>query len=306
MENDKRTTGNVPVGDTGSGRIAPLGSLDDFEVADNFPDPRGWDVVLADGTRVGKVHELIVDTAQLRTRYLDVSLDRDAIRLDDDRDVLIPVGAARLDDSSDNVILDSVELRQLSVLPAFNHDDITRDYESTVMSGLGSTDNTTEFSPSETDFYRNRNFDDSRFYGKRWEQAGRPDAGMMEGDEARVTRSEEELAIAKRRVAAGEVSVEKQVETEHVSQPVTVRREEVSVERRPVTEARLGSDPRIGEDEIVVPVTEEELLVEKRPVVKEEIVIKKHAVEHTEEVDADLRKERVDIDDSTRHDNFKR
>jgi uncharacterized protein (TIGR02271 family) len=174
------------------------------------------------------------------------------------------------------------------------------------MSGLGSTDNTTEFSPSETDFYRNRNFDDSRFYGKRWEQAGRPDAGMMEGDEARVTRSEEELAIAKRRVAAGEVSVEKQVETEHVSQPVTVRREEVSVERRPVTEARLGSDPRIGEDEIVVPVTEEELLVEKRPVVKEEIVIKKHAVEHTEEVDADLRKERVDIDDSTRHDNFKR
>jgi uncharacterized protein (TIGR02271 family) len=95
------------------------------------------------------------------------------------------------------------------------------------------------------------------------------------------------------------VNVEKQVETEHISEPVSVRREEVTVERRPIEEGRTAANATIGEDEIRVPVTEEEVIVEKRPVVKEEIVIRKHAVEDTKEVEADVRKERVEVDDNT-------
>jgi uncharacterized protein (TIGR02271 family) len=280
-------------------QIAPLGSLDDFEVADDFPDPRGWDVVLADGKRIGEVDELIVDTQALRTRYLDVDLDSDAVGLTENKHVLIPVGAARLNDDSDDVILDSMDLSQIAAMPAYDQSAITRDYENSIVSGIGRDSGLTGQRADERNFYSQQSFDDNRFYGNRW----RRDRETREAgrDEARITRSEEELAIGKRRVQAGEVSVEKQVETEHVSEPVSVRREEVTVERRPVEEGKVARDATIGEDEIRVPVTEEELIVEKRPVVKEEIVIRKQAVEDTKEVEADVRKERVEIDDNTTH-----
>ncbi|HEX2723025.1 MAG TPA: DUF2382 domain-containing protein [Gemmatimonadaceae bacterium] len=314
MADEERTTPPEYFGDEsramnvagGAGsRVAPLKSLDDFEVADDFPDPRGWNVVLANGEKIGEVEDLIVDTGALRTRYLDVKVDGDKVGIEDDRQVLIPVGAARLDDERDNVVLDSTEARQIAALPAFDRGEITRDYESSVVSAFGSTDNTTEWSNQEGEFYRNRSFDDNRFYGSRWGRSTETRSEMQDRDEARVTRAEEELAIGKRRVEAGEVNVEKHVETERVSKPVTVMREEVTVERRPVAD-RMAGDATIGEDEIVVPVTEEEIVVEKRPVVKEEIVIRKHAVEDTKEVEADVRKERVEIDDSSRQERLDR
>lgn len=121
-------------------------------------------------------------------------------------------------------------------------------------------------------------------------------AAYREAQETVVTRSEEELAIGKRQVSAGEVEVNKSVETRHVSQRVPVTREEVVVERRPVNEARAaGTD--IGDDAIRIPITEEELVVEKRPVVREEIVVRKQVVQDTRTVEADLRRERVDVDD---------
>jgi len=64
-----------------------------------------------------------------------------------------------------------------------------------------------------------------------------------------------------------------------------------------VDEARASGNIDIGEERIRVPVTEEEVIVDKRPVVKEEILVKKHAVEDMRTVEADLRKERVEIDD---------
>lgn len=277
-------------------QIEALGDLDDFEVASDFPDPRGWDVVTHDGSKIGKVHELIVDTQALRTRYLDVRLDKDAAQLDDDRDVLIPVGAARLDDDHDNVILDSIGAGQLASLPRYDHDTITRDFEQSVIRGFGPT---TSATAGDEDFYRIDHFDDQRFYGSRWNR-DRDRADKRERDEARVTRAEEELAIGKRRVRSGEVNLKKHVETEHVSQPVAVKREEVTIDRKPAAEGRTASPPALTEDEIRVPVTEEEIVVDKRPVVKEEIVVKKKAVEDTRTVEADLKKERVEIDDRQR------
>lgn len=114
-----------------------------------------------------------------------------------------------------------------------------------------------------------------------------------------ITRSEEELAIGKRAVQTGEVAVHKIVETERVSERVPVTREEVTVERRPVEGGRAAAG-EIGADEIRVPVREEQVVAEKRAVPKEEIVVRKQAVQDTETVEADLRKERVDVDDSTR------
>ena len=114
-------------------------------------------------------------------------------------------------------------------------------------------------------------------------------------DETRVTRSEEELRVGKREVERGEARVTKRVETERVSQPVTKRREELVVERRPV-EAGTARDASIGEDEVRIPLREEEVVIDKRPVVKEELVVGKRVVEEKENVEADVRRERVDIE----------
>ena len=73
-------------------RIAPLGALDDFQVAQGYPDVRGWKVFSSDGQEVGKVHELLIDVDNLRTRYLDVRLTQAIAATPGDRDVLVPIG----------------------------------------------------------------------------------------------------------------------------------------------------------------------------------------------------------------------
>ena len=92
----------------------------------------------------------------------------------------------------------------------------------------------------------------------------------------------------------GEVRVSKHVETDHVKQNVPLQREEVHIERRPVERA-VGSAAELRNDEIVVPVMEEEAVVEKRLVVKEEIVISKAPVTTQRVVEADVRREEVDV-----------
>ncbi|MEG3193797.1 YsnF/AvaK domain-containing protein, partial [Lysobacter sp. D1-1-M9] len=94
---------------------------------------------------------------------------------------------------------------------------------------------------------------------------------------------------------AGEVDVRKTVETERVAKTVPVSHEEVTVERRPVT----GATPRggkISEDEVRIPLSAEEAVVEKRTVPKEEVVIRKQTVQGEQKVEADLKRERVDVD----------
>jgi len=118
----------------------------------------------------------------------------------------------------------------------------------------------------------------------------------VDSDTRRLTRAEEELRIGKRAVQTGEVRVGKHVETEHVRTPVNLAKERVTVERRPVTEATTG-DVRIGDSgEIVVPIMEEQAVVEKRAVLKEELVIAKERLSETETVEAEVRKEQFDID----------
>lgn len=121
------------------------------------------------------------------------------------------------------------------------------------------------------------------------------DAELGTDAEARIVRHEEELTVDRRMREAGEVAIRKRVETEHVRAAVPTTREEVRVERRPVTGERSAA-PAIESDEIRVPVVEEEVVVEKRPVVKEELVVKVKPVTEEKVVEADVRKERVGVD----------
>jgi uncharacterized protein (TIGR02271 family) len=140
--------------------------------------------------------------------------------------------------------------------------------------------------------YAGQGFDTS---AHRYEGAYSSSTGRAAGEQ-RLTRSEEELAIGKREVSRGEARIGKHVETERISQPVTRRREEVVVERRPV-EAGARGDADIGDAEVRIPLREEEVIVEKRPVVKEELVVGKRVVEDRDQVEAEVRREEFDIDE---------
>jgi uncharacterized protein (TIGR02271 family) len=135
----------------------------------------------------------------------------------------------------------------------------------------------------------------------RYASASTPASGADIGDE-RLTRTEEELRIGKREVTRGEVRIGKHVETEHVSEPVTRRREEVVIERRPVGSDTPGDVATIGEAEVRIPLMEEELVVDKRAVVKEELVVGKRVVEERDVVEAEIRKEQFDIENPSTRD----
>src|SRR5215207_6661540 len=117
------------------------------------------------------------------------------------------------------------------------------------------------------------------------------------GQERRLTLAEEQLAVGKRTVQEGEVALRKHVDTRHVEEEVELVREEVTVERRPLS-ADAANVSDIREDEIRVPVMREEAVVEKRTVPIEEVVVRKEAVSDTQKVAADLRKETLDVDEN--------
>ena len=122
-------------------------------------------------------------------------------------------------------------------------------------------------------------------------------------EDLRVQRSEEEVRAGVREREAGQVNVNKSVRTEREMVRVPKRREEVDIERVPAEdearEASTATEANIGEDEVVLQVFEEEVVVSKRVVLKEEIRIRKRVAWDEETVEVDLRKEEVEVDDQS-------
>jgi uncharacterized protein (TIGR02271 family) len=113
---------------------------------------------------------------------------------------------------------------------------------------------------------------------------------------------EEQLAISKREVGAGEVDIHKRVHEEHVQQTVSLRRDEVTVERRPLHGVAEPGARIASQDETVrVPLYREEVVTEKRIVPTEEVIVRKKEIVGQEVVDATLRSEYVETSQSHAH-----
>jgi uncharacterized protein (TIGR02271 family) len=126
-----------------------------------------------------------------------------------------------------------------------------------------------------------------------------------DSDGGAMTRSEEELHVGTTQRESGRVRLRKYVETEQVEKTVPVQREEVRVEREPVTDDNRDaamSGPEISEGEHEVVLHEEEVVAEKRAVPKERIRLEKDQVTDEREVSDTIRKEQIDVDESGRSD----
>jgi uncharacterized protein (TIGR02271 family) len=119
--------------------------------------------------------------------------------------------------------------------------------------------------------------------------------GRAEGTQS-VELREEELRAEKEQVQAGEVRLRKEVVSEERTIEVPVTREEVVIERRPAAEGRSAQGSIDEGEEIRVPIMEEEVRVDKTPVVREEITLKKRQVQDTEEVTDTVRREEARIE----------
>jgi uncharacterized protein (TIGR02271 family) len=247
-----------------SGNLRRLSDTE-FDVADDEPDVRGWTVVDADGQQLGEVDELIVDTDAMKVRYFELG---DTGSNDGTGPAYVSLTGSELDRDNRRVVLRAGRSGILT------NRSLTGASATDMSSGMAG-----EYAHRSTEAQMPRGMDTS----------------MTDHD--RITRAEEQVRIGKRTVQAGEIRVGKHVETERVHDDVTVMREQVHVERRPVTDMNATAEIRASAEEIVVPITEEEVVIEKRPVVKEELVISKEQVQETRPVDVEVRREEFDIRD---------
>jgi uncharacterized protein (TIGR02271 family) len=129
-------------------------------------------------------------------------------------------------------------------------------------------------------------------------EAGRGMVQGSAGEDASQTLQahEEKLRVQKTPVEAGEVTVRKDVHEEHKTIDVPVTREEVVVERRPASGGKASTSDLTAGQEIHIPVREEQVNVEKETVVAEEVSVGKRKTRDTEHVAETLRKETIDVD----------
>lgn len=119
-------------------------------------------------------------------------------------------------------------------------------------------------------------------------------ADVAEGADQHIQLRGERLRTYKERVQRGEVRLRKEVVTENQRVDVPVTREEIVIERTPGSGKASGD---IGTDqEIRVPLSEERVRVEKEPVVHEEVRVGKRQVESARPVDAELRHEELRVE----------
>lgn len=249
-------------------------------MAQDFLQSVGSDVTSSDGSKIGTVQEIYLDqeTDQpewvlVRTGMMggssfiplaDATMEGDTIR--------VPHEGQKVKDSPD--VLADGELSQDEEAELYRYYGL--DYsESSSDTGLpeGTTDN------------------------EQREPVGRDISGPTTDDA--MTRSEEELQVGKTQHEAGQARLKKYVVTENATETVPVQREELRIEREPITDTNVdqatsGSD--ISEEEHEVTLTEEEVVANKEVVPKERVRMTKDTVTEEREVSEDLRKERIEAE----------
>jgi uncharacterized protein (TIGR02271 family) len=262
--------------------LEPEARTDKFteEVEDRYA---GYTVYDRSYEKIGSVDDLFVDEND-SPEYMGVKMGFLGTRT-----TLIPFQIARVNDAR-QIIEVAADKETLKNGPTFDDDrEITPEFENEVYSYYG--------------LQRSSTIEQSGTYGAYYAEQSTQTTGVANPtdvsyeDEVRVQRIEEELRVGTRERKAGSIRVRKRVRTDHERIEVPTRHEEVSVERVPVEGG--ASEAEIGEEEVMVPVTEEEVVVHKHPVLKEEVRIRKDVVEETEVVEEDVRREEVEVEDET-------
>ncbi len=108
--------------------LVPLDELGREALADGERDVRGWEVMAADGTRVGEVDTVLVDAQAGRIRYLDVDVAAYLSPGREERHVLVPMAGVRLAPEEKTVVVERMRGEDITNLSPYKHDPITLEY----------------------------------------------------------------------------------------------------------------------------------------------------------------------------------
>lgn len=273
-------------------------------------DFQGRTLIDRDGEKIGKIDQLYYDDQAGRPEWATVHTG-----LFGTKSHFVPLAGASPEGEQVRV---NVTSQQVKDAPSVDPDgELSQQEESRLFEhyGVPYTDSgtvTAEGSPGDAHGSvegvatagRERRADED--YGRGLEGASREDAAGAEGrdtsgpttDDA-MTRSEEELRVGTAQRERGRVRLRKYVITEQVTHTVPVQREEVRLEREPVTDENLDQaleGPEISEEEHEIVLHEEEPVVEKRVVPKERVRLGTETVSDEREISEEVRKEQIDTE----------
>ncbi len=267
-------------------------------------DWRGRTVRDRDGDKIGSVEEIYVDDQTGKPEWLAIktglfSTRHSLVPLEGARDeggeVRVPYDKQQVQDSP-NVDPDG-EVSQEEEQRLYRHYGL--DYgESRSDSGLpegelAGTTRTTGAGETTRNVDIDRDVTTTAGRGPVGEDVSGPST-----DEA-MTRSEEELRVGTTSLEVGRARLRKFIVSEPVQETVTTQREEVRLEREPITDANMGqatSGRELSEEEHEVTLSAEEPIVEKRVVPKERVRLDKDVVSEQQTVSDEVRKEVIESD----------
>jgi uncharacterized protein (TIGR02271 family) len=112
-----------------------------------------------------------------------------------------------------------------------------------------------------------------------------------------LIRHEEALRIETRTIDTGAVRVRKEVSTEHTTTPIPRTLEHADhLERTAAGDEDSGQIETLDDGSISIPLFEEQLVVTKRLVVRERVIVRKVTTTENQVIEADLRSERARIE----------
>src|SRR4051794_10666258 len=257
----------------------------------------GNTAVGSDGGKLGKVGQVYLDDETGRPEWATVNTG-----LFGTRETFIPLAQA---ESTGDQLRFPYEKAKVKDAPRVNDENghLSPDEEAELYRyyGLGSSGAPTDSGPAAGTGGRGTAGRDRDGDGVFDDVAGRtvgPDtSGPTTG--SAVARSGGQRGVGTQPVEAGRARLRKYVVCENVTETVPVSREEVRVEREPITDANIGNamdGPAISEEEHEVTLRAEQPVVEKEAVPVERVRLDKETVTDTETVSADLRKEEIEVE----------
>ena len=261
-------------------------------------DIQGRNVVGTDGEKIGKIGQVYLDDETGNPEWVTVNTGMFGTN-----ESFVPLREAELTSDSlqvpysKDMVKDAPSVAADGHLEPHEEDDLYRYYS------IDDTTTTVDTDRVDTDRVDTDRVDTDRVDTDRVDtdrdraSVGRDTSGA-ETDEA-MTRSEERVRVGTERREAGRARLRKYIVTENVTTTVPVSREEVRLEREPITDENRGdamSGGDLTEEEHEVTLTEERPVITTETVPVERVRLAKDTVSGEEEVTSEVRKEKVDID----------
>ena len=261
---------------------------------DQLLSKRGQDLYDNDGDKVGSIEEIYLDAETGEPEWALVNTGMFGTK-----STFVPLQEATEDGGSLRVPYDKAQVKDAPKMEADGQ--LSQDAEAELYRHYG-----LDYSESKSDSGLPEGGSGAQTGGQARSGGDAPPVGEdvsgPETDDA-MTRSEEELRVGTTEREAGRARLRKYVVEDEVTQTVPVRREEVRIEREPITDANRGAATAGGditEEEHEVVLHEEQVVVDKQAVPKERVRLDKDTTVEEQQVSETVRKEEIDIDDAGR------